>query len=89
MTTSESVQNPVFDYRTLRLVVGSVAFALPVVVMLISSKRGPQCFRWGIIHYWRSFLGLQRAHTHAKMGKQRGSACGNTRRNLSYLLRPL
>jgi hypothetical protein len=38
MTTSESVQNPVFDYRTLRLVVGCVAFALPVVVVLISSK---------------------------------------------------
>jgi 4-amino-4-deoxy-L-arabinose transferase-like glycosyltransferase len=38
MTTSESAQNPVFDYRTLRLVVGIVAFALPVVVWLISSR---------------------------------------------------
>jgi hypothetical protein len=38
MTTSESEeQKPVFDYRALRLLVGLVAFALPFVVMLISS----------------------------------------------------
>ena len=37
MTISESEQKPVFDYRALRLLVGLVAFALPVVVIFISS----------------------------------------------------
>lgn len=37
MTTSESRHKPVFDYRTLRLLAGLVAFALPVVAWLISS----------------------------------------------------
>ncbi len=37
MTTSESQQKPVFDYRALRLLVGLVAFALPVVAPFISS----------------------------------------------------
>jgi hypothetical protein len=37
MTTSESEQKLVFDYRALRLTVGLVAFGLPVVAWLISS----------------------------------------------------
>jgi len=39
MTTSVSGHNPVFDYRALRFLVGLVAFALPVVVWLISCTR--------------------------------------------------
>ena len=37
MTTSESKQKLVFDYRALRLTVGLVAFGLPIVTWLISS----------------------------------------------------
>jgi quinol-cytochrome oxidoreductase complex cytochrome b subunit len=37
LTTSESQQTLVFDYRTLRLLVGLVAFTLPVLVKLLSS----------------------------------------------------
>jgi len=39
MTTSASGHNPVFDYRALRLLVGLVAFALPVAVWVISCTR--------------------------------------------------
>jgi len=39
MTILESEQQPVFDYRALRLLVGLVAFALPVAARLISAIR--------------------------------------------------
>ena len=37
----EKKQDPVFDYRMLRLLVGIIAFALPIAVTLVSSKELP------------------------------------------------
>jgi len=38
---TEKVQNPVFDYRALRLLMGIFAFALPFVMSALSSRRLP------------------------------------------------
>lgn len=41
MKGSEPRQNPVFDYRTLRLMVGLVAFTLPLFAVFLSSRPIP------------------------------------------------
>jgi hypothetical protein len=39
MNEMRSEQDPIFDYRALRLIIGTIAFALPIVVWIIAAEQ--------------------------------------------------